>query len=654
MEGKPEVQSQVTGTYTVEGTGEVVTSNTVIVAVRQEDPTLTKIQIHGVLSYTEGETGRFSVVAAYENPVSTEDVTAQTTWINSNPSVANVSADGHVTAVKAGTATITATFNGKTGIVTMTVHPKTVLESISITGDNEVVALETLSLRAIANFNHPESSEIIANQVVWASSDTSIAEVSHTGVVSTSKSGTVKISATFEGKTSTKTIVVKQRTGLLQAISNATDYWVGDKINMQVNQTYLLPTTYVDVLADTKLTSSNPSVVKVDGTTLTAVGEGTTIIGVHYNGKETNKLIRVYSPYFDSVFISTEDTIRVGRTGVFKILGYYSNPERTVDLTYAIQSTRKYRFILYNTRASFSFHGKYLAKKPGENSFILKHKDGTKIASKQITIIDGKTVLDSVSISGSDKVVALDTLFLEAVANYNHPESSKNITNQVVWASSDTSIAEVSHTGVVSTSKSGTVKISATFEGKTSTKTIVVKQRTGLLQVISNATDYWVGDKINMQVSQTYLLPTMHVDVLADTKLTSSNPSVVKVDGTTLTAVGEGTAVIGVNYNGKETNKLIRVYSPYFDSVSISTEDTIRVGRTGAFKILGYYSNPERTVDLTYVIQSARKYRFILYNTRASFSFYGKYLAKKPGENSFILKHKDGTKIASKQITILE
>ena len=72
-------------------------------------------------------------LTATVNPSNATDKTIS--WTSSNSSVAKVS-DGKVTAVKAGTATITATAGGKTASVVVTVADNPVpVSSVSISGD---------------------------------------------------------------------------------------------------------------------------------------------------------------------------------------------------------------------------------------------------------------------------------------------------------------------------------------------------------------------------------------------------------------------------------------------------------------------------------------------------------------------------------------
>ena len=131
-------------------------------------------------------------------------------WTSSNSSVAKVS-DGKVTAVKAGTATITATAGGKTAsvVVTVTDNPVSV-ESVSVSGDG--VSGGKLSLKSGASAQltatvKPDNAT--DRKVTWTSSDSSVANVMGTGVVTAgSKAGTATIKATAGGKSASVTVTV--------------------------------------------------------------------------------------------------------------------------------------------------------------------------------------------------------------------------------------------------------------------------------------------------------------------------------------------------------------------------------------------------------------------------------------------------------------
>ena len=147
-------------------------------------------------------------LTATVNPSNATDKTIS--WTSSNSSVAKVS-DGKVTAVKAGTATITATAGGKTASVVVTVADNPVpVSSVSISGDG--VSNGKLSLKSGASVQltatvRPDNAT--DRKVTWTSSDSSVANVMGTGVVTAgSKAGTATVTATAGGKSASVQVTV--------------------------------------------------------------------------------------------------------------------------------------------------------------------------------------------------------------------------------------------------------------------------------------------------------------------------------------------------------------------------------------------------------------------------------------------------------------
>ena len=148
-------------------------------------------------------------LTATVNPSNATDKTIS--WTSSNSSVAKVS-DGKVTAVKAGTATITATAGGKTASVVVTVADNPVpVSSVSISGDGVKDGKLKLESGASAQLTATVSpSNATDRKVSWTSSDSSVANVMGTGVVTAgSKAGRATVTATAGGKSASVEVTVE-------------------------------------------------------------------------------------------------------------------------------------------------------------------------------------------------------------------------------------------------------------------------------------------------------------------------------------------------------------------------------------------------------------------------------------------------------------
>jgi hypothetical protein len=127
-------------------------------------------------------------------------------WTSSNASAATVSASGLVTGVAAGDATITATSEGKTGSLTVTVTTVPVA-TVKVTLSATSLAVGQTA-QAQATLLDSAGNVLTGRSVSWASSATTAASVTAAGLITALASGTTDIVATSEGKTGSATLSV--------------------------------------------------------------------------------------------------------------------------------------------------------------------------------------------------------------------------------------------------------------------------------------------------------------------------------------------------------------------------------------------------------------------------------------------------------------
>src|SRR5204862_856123 len=128
------------------------------------------------------------------------------TWASSNTSVATVSASGLVTGKVAGTATITATSEGQSGTSAITVVHVPVA-SVSVSPATASVATGG-AIQLTATPKDASGNPLTGRTVTWTSSNTAVATVSGSGLVSGVVAGSATITATSEGQSGTSAITV--------------------------------------------------------------------------------------------------------------------------------------------------------------------------------------------------------------------------------------------------------------------------------------------------------------------------------------------------------------------------------------------------------------------------------------------------------------
>jgi len=130
------------------------------------------------------------------------------TWASSNAAVATVSGTGLVTGVAAGSATITATSEGKSGTSALTVTAAIApVASVTLSPSPATVQLSG-TLQVTATLKDASGNILSGRTVTWASDNSGIAMVSATGLVTGIVAGSATIRATSEGQSGTTPLTV--------------------------------------------------------------------------------------------------------------------------------------------------------------------------------------------------------------------------------------------------------------------------------------------------------------------------------------------------------------------------------------------------------------------------------------------------------------
>ena len=215
-------------------------------------------------------------------------------WSSSDPTVGSVSSSGMVTAVHAGSATITAAAGGKSGGATLTVNAGAI-SSITITpGSASITAGATQQLAAIAK---DATGNVISGQTItWSTSDATIAAVSSSGVVTGAHVGQATITAAAGGTSGAATVAVAAGTVNTVAITPSSG-------SVQTGSTLQLSAKATDVAGNTVTgatftwTSSSTSIATTSSSGLvTGVAAGTANITATSAGKSKAATISVTAP----------------------------------------------------------------------------------------------------------------------------------------------------------------------------------------------------------------------------------------------------------------------------------------------------------------------------------------------------------------------
>jgi hypothetical protein len=286
-----------------------------------------------------GVTSQLKTIAGYLDG-STKDVTTNsaTTYTSSNLSVATVSPTGLVNSAGNGTSTITATYGGLSANSTITVNTAAPPSVLSVSVSPTVFGLDyagaAQQLVVTAFYNNGSSQLVTQNAgTAYSSSNTGVATVSATGLVTAVGNGTATITASNSGFSATASVNVAITTSAptISRVSPTEDSTVGGD-NMDIYGANLTTQTSVSI------GSANAVVLFVsgDGTHMTVQVPGGTPGSVNVTAQNSLGTATLTNglTYVSASNVLFSDSFNSGTLNNWNVspLGLFSNWTATSDL----------------------------------------------------------------------------------------------------------------------------------------------------------------------------------------------------------------------------------------------------------------------------------------------------------------------------------
>jgi trimeric autotransporter adhesin len=238
-----------------------------------------------------GSTVTYLAVGTYSD-LSSRPIVGLVTWTSTAPTVVSITQGGIATGQSAGTATITATYQGITSNASSVLVTPSPLASIAVTPSTasvpEAVATQ---YRAKGTFVDGSTQDLTTN-ATWASSPSSVATISNAtlrqGLATGVAPGTASITAVFASKTGTATLSVT--TATIQSITvTTTTPTVAHGATAQFIATgHFSDTSTVDLTNQVTWSSSNVTVATINSVgQANAASPGTTMITATFNQNGT-------------------------------------------------------------------------------------------------------------------------------------------------------------------------------------------------------------------------------------------------------------------------------------------------------------------------------------------------------------------------------
>ena len=484
-------------------------------------------------------------------------------FASSNPDVAKVesgSASGTasiaatVTALKAGSATITATIGDKSASFALTVPA----QSLTIEGETSVLVGSSITLEAKATNIYSSDSAY-----AWSSSDSSIVSVASNGekaTVTGVKAGSATIKVTYGGIEATWNVTVPAQS---LTITGDTSILVGDTIEVEAHAANISATDYVWSVDNTAIASIVGDGAKAK---VTAIKAGSVNIKVKLGDVEASLAIAVPA---QSLTIAGDSSVLVGAS---------------IELTATASN-------IVDSSFAWSIDDPSIATVTGngDKATIVGVKAGSAtvkvtyggveatwnvtVPAQSLTIVGNSTVLVGVSVS------------LEAKA-----ENIYSTDSTYTWSVADDTVASITSNGNKATLTglvAGKTTVTVVYGGVNKTIDITVPEE-GL--IIEGPKEVKVGASIELEAKASNIAGTTYDWSISDETVASITANGDKV---TVTGLKAGKTTVKVKFGDVSATWAITVPE---QSLKIEGDSSVLVGAS-----IELTAKAENIVSTTYV-----------------------------------------------------
>lgn len=299
-------------------------------------PTVSKIELaKDKLDAYVDDTGTLPQVKGTALDDSSIDVSKLAKWTSSDTAIVSIDTDGNWTALKTGTATLTAAVtNGSGSSYTATLEIKVTKKVLTLLPEQDSVSLiigQTIALpKVTAVYEDGEESTDIAADIVWKSASTSLV------VKGDSLKGLLAVKTTLTGTYLNKTVKVT-----VTVEEEYVSYQIEPaSVSLTLNKSQSIKVTgktksgkLVNLSSRFTWTSSDESIVTMKGSAAKSLAaEGSAKLTASYQGKTLTVPVAVKAKLSKLTVSDTALDLAIGATDSVKVTAVYENG-RTLDVT---------------------------------------------------------------------------------------------------------------------------------------------------------------------------------------------------------------------------------------------------------------------------------------------------------------------------------
>jgi trimeric autotransporter adhesin len=556
-----------------------------------------------------GTTAQLKATGIYSDNTK-KDLTSSVEWDSTDSSVAAVHS-GLARSIAQGRATIKAASGNITGSRTLTVT-SAALVSIHVTPVNPNAALGTSTQFTATGIFSDDSAQDLTSQATWSSSTGSIASVSNAagsrGLATSFEVGSTAISATLDSITGSTDLTVTPAV-LVSIQVTPTNPGLAKGMTRQFTATGIYSDhSTQDLTKQATWSSSAATIASIsnadDSRGLAASIEmGATAISATLDSVTGSTDLTVTPAVLVSIQVTpTNPGLAKGTTRQFTATGIYSD-HSTQDLTKQV------------TWSSSSTSVASVSNAAGSNGLATALAVGTTGVGATLGYISGTTTLDvtaatlvAIEVSPADPSISKGTTRQFAATGIYTDASTQDLTKQVTWNSSDTSVASISNAagsnGLASALGVGSATISATLGTVSGTTALGVTAAT-LVSIQVDPADSVISMDITAEFTATGIYSDDSTqDLTQQVTWKSSDDRVASISNADdsrglATPAGAGSSTIYAILGDAWGSTTLTVSKASLVSIEVTPDrESILSGKTLQLTATGHYSDG-MTLDVT-------------------------------------------------------
>ena len=442
---------------------------------------------------------------------------------------------------------------------------KPVLQSIIVTPASTTLSVGQTQQFTATGLYSDNSSRNLTNSVSWTSSNTSEVTISGSGLATSASVGSVTISALQANITGNATLTINSA-GLIsiEVTPSAVSVASGAMFQFTALGTFT-DGSKKDITSAITWSSSNSAVASVDLNEVPGLAKGltpgTSIISAYIGALSSRATLTVNDAALVSISLAPEDpTLPLGTEQQITAQGTYSD-QSTHDITHTVTWSSSDSDVV-------SVSGSGLATARAFGSVTVTASSGPIVATT--TISASAAGLKSMTIRPGNAKIAQNTSQQFWAEGIFSDGSTRNVTGQVSWTSSNSNVAKMIGKGLAKATSPGATTITATMGSNSVSITLGVTDAT-IVAITVTPADRTIAPmtKAAFAASGVFSDSTRQV-ITRDVVWTFSDTTVATVLGNVGTAVGTGTTNISAAFGGIAHSVALHVSSVSLVALSVS------------------------------------------------------------------------------------